>query len=103
MGADAYPQFHVFRCHAIAVGGLRHPRKGAGYDHTRRRKILKLDEFCPCCEKMRERELARTETWLVPPLPSPPPAEGAQGLDPNLAEQLDVEEEDTKAGLDQIR
>jgi len=98
-GADAYPQLHVFSCHTIAVGGLRHPRRGAGYDFTRRRKILRLDEFCPGCEKMRERELARTEAWLVPPLPSlPPSAEGAQGLDPNLAEQqLDVEEENRNA------
>ncbi|KAK0656951.1 hypothetical protein B0T16DRAFT_385572 [Cercophora newfieldiana] len=99
MSADAYPQLHVFSCHTLAVGGLRRPKGGAGYDHTRRRKILRLDEFCPWCEKLREQALARTETWLVPP-PLPPPNSGAQGLDPNLAEQL---EEDGQAGQDQIR
>jgi len=89
MDADAYPQLHVFSCHTLTVGDLRHPRGGAGYDHTRRRKILRLDEFCPWCEKTREWELARTEAWLVPQSPPPKGAQRLELLDPNLAEQED--------------
>ena len=44
--------------------GSRAGSTGLGIDHTRFRKILRLDEYCPACEEVMEREMMGSEAWL---------------------------------------
>lgn len=57
-----YPQIVKYRCHMVQVGKLR--PQGSWNDHTRFRKILKLEEYCPFCEPCEEQEMYRTLSWL---------------------------------------
>ncbi|EAQ93040.1 predicted protein [Chaetomium globosum CBS 148.51] len=58
----SYPQTVKYRCHIVEYGIV--VRKYGWSDHQRSRKVMKLDELCPKCERKLERRMLRNLHWL---------------------------------------
>ncbi|KAH6650488.1 hypothetical protein F5144DRAFT_608434 [Chaetomium tenue] len=60
----SYPQTVKYRCHIVEYGIVVKAKKYGWSDHRRSRKVMKLDELCPKCERKLERKMLRNLHWL---------------------------------------